>query len=81
MPKARGEHQHDHADLRKGGDGITGLHQIQHTGADDQTGKDLTHHLRGLALAGSQAKNLALRIIIAKSRKMEYIHVISLNLL
>ena len=28
------------------------------TQADDQTGKDLTHHLRGLALAGHQAKEL-----------------------
>ena len=56
--KARGEHQHDHADLRKGGDGITGLHEVQDARTDDQTGKDLTHHLRGLALAGHQAKEL-----------------------
>ena len=56
--KARGEHQHDHADLRKGGDGVTGLHEVQDARTDEQAGNDLAHHLRCLALAGHETKEL-----------------------
>ena len=54
--EAGGEHEHHNADLRKDGDGVADLHQVQHAGADQQTGDDLTHHLRSLALARHQSE-------------------------
>ena len=56
--KAGRKHQQHNADLRKGRDCITGLHQIQKAGSDKQTGKDLAHDLRGLAFTGDQRKEL-----------------------
>ena len=56
--KAGRKHQQHNADLRKGRDCITGLHQIQKAGSDKQAGKDLAHNLRGLAFTGDQRKEL-----------------------
>lgn len=71
--KAGAEHQQHHADLGKNSNGVAWLHQTQHTGPDQQTGYDLSHHLGRMALAGQQTNNFAVNIMIARLRNTELI--------
>ena len=56
--KSCGKHQQHNTDFSKNGDRVVDLHQIEQTGPNQQTGENFTDHLRGLALAGNQAKKL-----------------------
>ena len=57
--QAGGEHQQHDADFGEDGNGIASLYQVQQARPDEQTGDDLAHDLRGLALAGDQRKEFS----------------------